>query len=451
MAGFVCCSPKMKVVEAPIEKPESFSSTGHTVMPDKWWTAFRDKQLNILMDSAFSNNMNLTSIWYQLKEAEAIRKTQSTFLLPDIDASAQTAISRPKPDFAGGENTQLGLSAGYEVDLWGRIRTNLEAEDFRLRASYYDYQAAAMTLSAEIAIVWFQLLTTQKQLKLASEQIETNQKIIKLIRARFGGGQIKGVDILRQRQLLEEAKDQHIIYETNLSVFKNQLAVLSGTSPQGFITELRDSLPELPDLPVTGLPLELVRRRPDIQREHNLLLAADRDMAAAVRNKFPRLSLNLSMQARSNEYSELFSNWAYTLGANLLAPILYWGRLRAEVDRTEAVKMQQLYQYGQTVLTAFQEVENALIREENQFKRLDVLDNRLTMAAKVNKQLHIEFLNGFTAYLDVLLALEQQQQLQRDWLEAQQELYEIRINLYRALAGGFDTGRENEANTNTPN
>lgn len=440
----------MSVIEPLVENPDSFSSTGQAVIPDKWWTAYEDEQLNILMDSAFANNMNLTSVWYQLKEAEAIRKTQSTFLLPDIEVGAQTAISRPKPDFAGGENTQLGLSAGYEVDLWGKIRAGLEAEDFRLRASYYDYQTAAMTLSAQIATVWFQLLTTRKQLKLATEQIETNQKIIKLIRVRFGGGQIKGVDILRQHQLLEEAKDQRIIYETNLSIFKNQLAVLTGTSPRNFTAELRDSLPQLPALPATGLPLELVRRRPDIQREHNLLLAADRDMAAAVRNKFPQLSLNLSMQARSNEYSELFSNWAYTLGANLLAPVLYWGRLRAEVNRTEAVKMQQLYRYGQTVLTAFQEVENALIREENQLKRLDVLEKRLTMAEKVNTQLRIEFLNGFTEYLDVLLALDQQQQLQRDWLETRQELYEIRINLYRALAGGFDTGRENDAGTNIP-
>jgi outer membrane protein TolC len=308
-----------------------------------------------------------------------------------------------------------------------------------------------MSLSAEIATVWFQFLTTQKQLKLADKQIETNEKVITLIQARFGGGQITGVDILRQHQLLEEAKDLRIVYGTNLSVLKNQLAVLTGTPPQDFMVGSRDSLRVLPPLPATGLPLELIRRRPDIQREHSLLLAADRDMAAAVRNKFPRLSLNLSMQARSNEYSELFSNWAYTLGANLLSPILYWGRLRAEVGRTEAVKMQQLYQYGQTVLVAFQEVENALIQEENQLQRLEVLRKRLGMAEKVTRQLHVEFLNGFTEYLDVLLAQDQQQQLQRDWLEAQQELYGIRINLYRALAGGFNTGWEDEVNANPSN
>src|SRR5690606_17424601 len=134
---------------------------------------------------------------------------------------------------------------------------------------------------------------------------------------------------------------------------------------QSFEPVLTDSLPGIPPQPEAGLPLDLVRRRPDLQREYNALMAADRDMAVAVRNKFPRLSLNLSSQARSNTYNELFSNWAYTLGANLFAPLIYWGRLKVEVDRTEAVKNQRLYLYGQSVLTAFREVEDALMREQD--------------------------------------------------------------------------------------
>jgi outer membrane protein TolC len=185
------------------------------------------------------------------------------------------------------------------------------------------------------------------------------------------------------------------------------------------------------------MPLELIRRRPDVQRDYSFLMAADRDMAQAVRNRFPRLSLNLAAQARSNNYSELFNSWAYTLGANLVAPLLYWGRLRAEVDRSEAVKKQQLYQYGQTVLTAFQEVENALISEERQRKQIKILRKRLEMAQQTNKQLRTEFIYGFSQYLDVLLSQDQEQQLQRNLLEAIQEQYEIRISLYRALAGDF--------------
>ncbi|RZS93636.1 efflux transporter outer membrane subunit [Aquimarina brevivitae] len=436
------CSPKLKDIEAPIENPNMFSNNGKVALPEKWWHSFEDPQLNQLIDEALANNFNLTSAWHRMIAANAIRKRTSTNLLPILDLGAQTAVSRPEPDFAGGENTQLGGTVSYEVDLWGRIRASVDAEEFRANASYYDYQAIAMSLSAEIARTWFQLVTLKKQLQLSKAQIKTNEKAIRLIRIRFGGGQIKGVDILRQRQLLEQTKELQIIYETNLALLKNQLAVLTGVPAQNYELEVAEELPDLPALPQTGLPLELIRRRPDILREYNTLLALDRDMAAAVANKFPRLSFNVTAQARSNTYSELFNNWAYTLRGNLFGPLLYWGRLRAEVTRTEAVKNEQLYQYGQAVLTAFREVEDALIQEKNQQKRIDILTNRVAMAEKVNDQLQIEFTNGGSNYLDVLLSLSQQQQLQRDLLDALQEQYEIRIALYRAIAGDFKTERE---------
>ena len=224
-----------------------------------------------------------------------------------------------------------------------------------------------------------------------------------------------------------------------------------GRPPQNFSVIITDSLPALPEKPSAGLPLELIRRRPDLQREFSLLVAEDRDMAVAVRNQFPRLSLNLSGQVRSNNYSNLFQEWAYTLTGNLVAPLLYWGRLRAQVDEAEAAKNQQLYLYGQTVLTAFREVEDALVREEKQAQRVEVLKDRLELARKTNQQLRIEFVNGLTEYLDVLLSLDQEQQLQRDMLQAKQEQLEIRISLYRALAGGFETEQMEELNENQRN
>lgn len=367
----------------------------------------------------------------------AVVKREKSFLWPDIEASARTAISRPEPDFAGGENLQVGVSAAYEIDLWGRIRSGIEAEKFRAQATYFDFQAAAMSLSAETAITWYQLVSARKQLELINRQVETNEDIVRLIRARFTGGQIRAVDILRQEQLLESTKDQRIIYETNIELLRNQLAVLLGRPPQNMMSFDTDSLPDLPALPATGLPLELVRRRPDVRHAYNLVLAADRDMAQAIRNKYPRISLNLEGQMRSNNYSSLFQDWAYTLAGNIVAPLIYGGRLRAEVDRTEALKNQVLYDYGQTVLISFREVEDALIREQKQKERIEVLEKRLELARKTSEQLRIEFLNGLSDYLDVLLQLDQQQQLQRDMIEARQSLIEIRISLYRALAGDF--------------
>lgn len=438
------CAPKMQEVDAPVEQPENFSNSGSAIVEENWWTSFEDPILNQLIDTALVENFELAGSWEQFQASIASVKSQRSFLFPDIQAEARTGISRPEPDFAGGENSQVGLSAAYEVDLWGRIRSGVEAEEFRARASYYDYQAAAMTVSAETALNWYRLVAARKELDLIEEQIKTNENILKLIRARYTSGQIRAVDILRQEQLLESTRNQKIFFETNVTLIENQLAVLIGKPPQNFSEIPQANFPELPALPQTGLPLELTRRRPDLKRAYSLVLAADRDMAVAIRSKYPSISLNLSAQARSNDFNSLFQDWAYTLAGNIVGPIIYGGRLNAEVDRTEAIKNQRLYEYGQTVLVAFREVEDALVRELKQKERISTLEKQLDLAAKTNKQLKLSFLNGLTDYLDVLIALGQEQQLQRDLINARRDLIEFRISLYRALAGSFETERETQ-------
>jgi outer membrane protein TolC len=217
--------------------------------------------------------------------------------------------------------------------------------------------------------------------------------------------------------------------------------VLLGNQPQENMSFADTDLPDLPELPQTGLPLELVRRRPDLQQSFAFLLAADRDMASAVLNKYPRISIFTQGQLRSNNFANLFKNWAYSIAGNLLSPLFYGGQLKAEVDRTEALKQQRLYEYAQTTLIAFQEVEDGLEREMMQKLRLNNIDRQLELATKSNQQLRVEFLNGFIPYLDVLVGLDQEQQLRRDYVSAQFQQIQVRIGLYRALAGSFETGR----------
>lgn len=434
------CAPKIPSLDTPLSSPESFTFTGTEAVPDKWWTVFEDEQLNILIDSALQSNFDLAATWQQFLAAKATVSREAAIKWPQIDASAQTAENFPINDFRGGENTQLGLSASYEVDLWGRIKTGVQAEKFRAEASLFDYRTASISLSAEIATIWFQLQAAKQQLKITEEQIATNEDIIKLIRSRFVGGQIRAVDILRQAQLLESTKEQQIIFSTNISVLENQLAVLLGRQPQERVAMEYSELPNLTELPETGLPLELVRRRPDLQQSYALLLAADRDMASAVRNKYPRISINTRGQLRSNNFANLFDNWAYSIAGNLLAPLFYGGQLSAEVNRNEAIKQQRLFEYGQATLVAFQEVEDGLVQDIMQKQRSENINRQLELASNSNKQLRVEFLNGFSPYLDVLIGLDQEQQLRRDYVVAQLRQVEVRIGLYRALAGGFETG-----------
>ncbi len=433
------CSPKISNVTLPIPAIAEFSYSGSEALEEKWWTSFGDEKLNSLIDSAMQSNFDLAATWQQFLAAKAIVSREASNKWPQIQASAQSAVNFPENDFRGGENTQLGLSSTYEIDLWGRIGSAVQAEKFRAEASLFDYRTAAISLSAEIASTWYQLLAAKEQLKIAENQIATNENIIKLIRSRFVGGQIRAVDILRQAQLLESTKEQQIIFGTNVQLLENRLAVLVGRQPQRDLNLEYTALPNLSDIPQAGLPLELIRRRPDLQRTYALLLAADRDMASAVRSKYPRISVSAQGQLRANNFASLFDNWAYSLAGNLLAPLFYGKQLSAEADRAQAVKQQRLYEYGQATLTAFREVEDGLVQELMQKQRVENISRQLELAEKSNNQLRTEFLNGFSPYLDVLIGLDQEQQLRRDYVAAQSQQIQIRIGLYRALAGGFES------------
>ncbi len=443
VVSFTRCAPKAAKSMLPLKTPDRFTYSGNQELPEKWWTSFEDERLNGLVDVALDSNFTLLAAWERFQAAEAVADRESSFLLPDVEAFFSAGRSYPEPDFRGGENQQIGLSTVYEIDLWGRIRSQVQAERYRAEASLTDFQAAAISLSAEITLTWYQLMAAWGQLTLAQEQVATNEDILSLIIARFGSGQIRGVDILRQKQLVEATREQQIFMESQIQVLEHQLAVLLGAPPQDEIAYTPDSLPRLPPLPQTGIPVELVRRRPDVKSAFYRLHAADREVASAISARYPRLSINVSASARANEAEDLFKDWAYSLGANLVAPLFYGGRLSAEIDRTKSVKQQLLYEYGQTVLIAFREVEDALIQERKQQERIQVLEEQVRLAQQTYQQLRIEYFNGMSDYLAVLTAINQEQQLQRNLISARMTLLDFRIALYRALAGGFEMERDN--------
>lgn len=436
------CAPRVANVDLPYDTLDSFSLSGEAEVPPEWWLSFDDPQLNVLVDSALKKNLSLRDVWYQLQEADALVGIAGSARWPQISAQIQSGFSVPEPDFVGGENTQVALRANYEVDLWGRIRYSVHAEQYRFQAGVYDFRTAAISLSGEIALVYYRLKATAVQLRLLQDQLETNEQVLALIRARFAGGLVRGVDILRQQQLIENTRAQKIELELQETILKNQLAILLSQPPgevfRNNIT-VADTLVDLPPLPDTGVPVELINRRPDVLSAYYQLQASDRELAAAISNKYPRFNISVSTAVRSNTLEGLLESQAGAFAGSLLAPLFYGRRLKEEVNRAEAVRQQLTAQYGQIVLLAFQEVENNLIRELKLREQVDVLEDQLTLATQSLGQLRIEYLNGFTAYLDVLTILTQQQQLRRDLVEVRLALIETRIALYRALAGGFET------------
>jgi len=438
----VSCSRKALNIDLPLDSPGAFSISGSQEIATWWWTVFEDQWLDVIVDSALRSNYTLEAAWHRIQESRAVVRRESSSFFPDLYASMHGDVSDQGGGFEQNKSLGFGLTSSYEVDLWGRIRSSVKADRYRADASFMDYQTASISISAEIVRTWYQLTEAYNQLTLVTEQIETNEKSLDLMQARFGSGQIRGVDILRQRQLLESTRAQRITAETRIRLVEHQLAVLLGRFPMQNHSHKFSGLPDLPPLPKTGIPVELIRRRPDVQSSYNLLLAADRELASAISSRYPRLSLTASVSSAADNVNNLFKDWAYVMAGNLLAPVFTSGRLRADVDRTEAIKNQRLYEYGQTVLVAFKEVEDALIQEKQQSENIQSLQVQATLAKKAYEQLRIEYFNGVGNYLDVLTALGQEQQLRRNLLSAKLVLLEYRITLYRALAGGIDTARE---------
>ena len=441
----VGCASRTVEPPPPLDLETPFSASGEAEAPDRWWRALEDPELNTLIDRALQSNLGLKGAWERLRAARAVVDRESAALFPSLDGTAEASTESGldnRETFRGRDRARAALTATYEVDLWGRIRAGVAAERHRVRATRADYRAAALSLVAEVSRIWYRLVEARSRHDLLGEQMATNRKALALIRARFNTGQVRRADVLRQRQLLESVREQRLAAESRIGALEHQLALLLGRPPQEGIDYSAGGLPPLPPVPETGLPAELVRRRPDVRSAYHRLRAADQEVAVAVSSQFPRLSLSASAFSEGQTAADLYDDWVLSFAANLVAPLIDAGRRDAEVERTRAVERQRLYEYGQAILTAFREVEDALVQERKQRQRVASLRRQVRLAAESYQHLRHQYLNGVTGYLDVLTALSDRQDLRRQLLAAQRDLVEFRIGLYRALAGGFRTGRE---------
>ena len=438
------CAVKPPAVESPVAAPASFSRTGDALLEERWWTALGDERLNGLVEDALAGNFGLKSAFDRVQQARAIARQQGARLAPQLDGSASAGRSAARQGTPGGTRTtyqdelSMGLSAGYEVDLWGRLRAARDAARLDAEANGEDLTAAAISLSAQVAETWYRLAERRGQLRLLDEQIETTQKYLDIITLKFRRGHVPAADVLQQRQVIESRRGERALVESNIGVLESQLAVLLGDVPGAFSVPEGLDLADLPPAPETGLPAALVRRRPDVRAAERRMEAASHRVAVAVADRFPRLQITARGETSAEEVGQLFDNWLANLLGNLSAPLLDGGSREAEVDRTQAVLSERVNAYGQTVLDALKEVEDALVREARQQDYLASLRQQLELSGESIEQTRDRYIRGtadFTRYLTTLL---DHQRLQRTYLTARLDEVLFRIGLYRALAGGWD-------------
>ncbi len=274
------------------------------------------------------------------------------------------------------------MIAGYEVDLWGRIRAQRESAFLQTAASREDVNTAAITIAAEVANRWIQIISQRMQKQLLEEQLRINKTLLELVELRFRMAMVSALDVYQQQQVVENVKAEIPLVERDELLLRHELAILLGRPPLTELAITRSKLPQPAALPPTGLPADLLAARPDVRGAGLRLEAAEWQIAAARAARLPALSLTARARYGRGDFDVLFSNWLLSLAANLTAPILDGGRRAAEVDRTRALADENLAAYYNTVLTAVKEVEDALVSEAKQREHIQGLKQVVATARR---------------------------------------------------------------------
>jgi outer membrane protein, multidrug efflux system len=428
--------------EPPIAVPERYSveTRMDAAPPEAWWGDFNDPALSELIDASLAHNLQLRAAWARLEQARALVEQAGSGKWPQLEASLSAARTKNRFDLGQEiivETTSYNASiqAGYEVDLWRRIDSLENAAAWDAAAVRDSVESIALATAAQVSETWFDLVAQRAQRALIERQLEINETYLELTRLRFEQGLASALEVYQQRQQLVATRARLALIDATIEVLQNALGLLIGRPPGADFAVGRIDLPELPPLPGTGLPADLLERRPDVRAAMRQVVAADYRVAAAIADRLPALRLSGSLSEAADNPGDLFRTPLWSIAGSLIAPIFDGGRRAAEVDRTEAVVDERLYVFAQELLEAVVEVENALAQETQQVIYIEELREQLELAEVTLREARARYRQGLVDYLQVLTSLQALQQVELQVLQARRQLISYRIQLCRALGG----------------
>lgn len=399
-----------------------------------WYESFGAEGLNMLIEQALSQNMNIGQAVARLEQARAESRKSRTGLVPAVDSQ----ISSEK-NWEGGASQEGGaeieLVLSWEVDAFGRIRNALESDYYLARAAAQDVETVRLILSADIASNYFQAAAQSHILKLLKEQEQLDLQFYNLVSMRFKQGVGTRLEQLQQESQLAETLSLVPNFESQKRLFENRLDVLLGYMPDGLDRVTAKTEFFLPsNLPPVGVPSDLLLNRPDLKALKNELIAADADISSAFADRLPRISLDGSFLLSDGG---AVSNPVFELVGGLMQPLLDWGSRKAEQTRNEALYKEKLYAFSQAYLEAVADVETILYQENKQREFISKLEKRREVLGQTVENSKSIYTQGLSDYLPVLSALQDLRVLERDIINEKLELTLLRIRLHRALGGAL--------------
>ncbi len=443
MLMLAACSPHTRIaIEHEHDLPANYVETSDVardnIVVGNWWERFGDTDLNRLIEEALLANLDLEQALARLQQSEALLRTASAARYPTLAVAGNTRTGSQPGAFGDvdGQDSSLSVAAAFELDLWGKNAARSRGADFDYQAAQQELRALQLSLAARVADAYFLLIEQRSQLQLAEQSIAAFTNSLEMVELRYRNGLVPTVDLYQARQNLASAQASREATQTVLSLAEHALAVLVGRYPG---EEVAGQLVELPSPPETfpnGLPSELLTRRPDLRAAMLRVQANDERVAVAIAERFPSINLLGSYGTSRNTFSvPTISGEFWNLAAGLTMPVIDGGRRRAEVDRQEAVVAESLARYRQTVLVAFQEVEDALARNYNIERRIIYLTAAEAAAADSLRTSLERYRYGLSEYLQVVTAQVFHFQIKERLIAARRQMLSDRISLARALGG----------------
>lgn len=397
-----------------------------------WWDSFGAPKLDSLIRNALDNNLTVLQALARIEQAAALTRQANALRLPSLRLESNTQKEWLDGDAQALLN-QAGGALAWEIDMFNRLGSASLARQSEQIARSEDMDAIRLSLTAEVAEAYFDAVEQRNQLALLQAQIDTDQELLELTELRFSAGITAYVDVLQQSSQLAETESLVPPAEAALRVSENRLDVLIGQAPDAVDrVAAGDDFVQIGDLPFLGVPSDLLMNRPDLRALKNELIAADAEIARAMSERLPRITLDGSYSLVNGP---AFTGPAAFLLGSLVQPLLDWGLRKAEVERNEALYVERLAAFTQVYLEAIEEVENTLYQELKQRQFLQRLDNRRGFLARTVEETRVRYTNGLTDFLPVLEALKELQRIERIIVRQERELVGFRIRLHRALGG----------------
>ncbi len=455
--------PDYRKPEVPVpanwgEAPKSVTTT--SADPARWWIVFNDEELDSLVERAVRSNKDLQLASARVWQARAERRVTASGAWPTVDATGSythidrnlsfagfgTGSSGGSLATAGGSGKfdlyEAGLDASWEVDVFGGVRRAVEAANANVAASQEDLRDTLVTLLGEVATNYIALRGNQYRIEVARRNVAAQRQMVEVTRGRFEAGLGTNLAIAQAEALLAATEAQIPALETSVKQSIHGLGVLLGIEPEALLTELSQEgvVPPVPSEVPVGLPSELLRRRPDVRRAERQLASATAQIGVATADLFPSFSLTGSLGYQSTKGSSLISPGSryWTAGPSLRWPVFDAGKIRANIQVQTALQEQALITYENTVLTAIQDVENAIVAYSNGQAAREALVRAVDANRKSVEIAQDLYQRGLVDFLNVLQSQSSLYQSEDQLAQNDQQVATALVALFKALGGGWE-------------